>query len=315
MKQFIKSFLIFSSFALLIYVVLIILFGQFAPQFFLKNLNYKRGGLGNMLTRLKEADTTKNVDILFLGSSHAYRSYDPRMFKDKGYRIFALGSSAQTPLQTNLLVKKYLSSMNPKFVVLDVYPFIFENDGTESTLDLVSNTKIDKNTLQLAFDINSIKVYNTIIYGEYRQLFGLNKKIKEPTVSKNDTYIPGGFIQSYAAYKAPRRMADVTIKINEKQMKAFDEITAILQARKIPFILVQTPITKKRYNAFLNNNAMDSIFSKKGPYYNFNHQLKFADSLFIDDNHLNQKGVDIFDKVLIDVLSSKIDNPNITPNK
>ena len=82
-----------------------------------------------MFTRLKEVKTVKNVDILFLGSSHTYRGFDTSIFHDCGYSAFNLGSSSQTPIQTLTLANRYLKQLNPKLVVLEVYPGNFTGDG------------------------------------------------------------------------------------------------------------------------------------------------------------------------------------------
>ena len=79
----------------------------------------------------------KNVDVLFLGSSHAYRGFDPRIFRKRGYSSFNLGSSAQTPSQTKVWLKRYLKHLNPKIVIYEVYPGTFSSDGIEASLDLV----------------------------------------------------------------------------------------------------------------------------------------------------------------------------------
>jgi len=77
------------------------------------------------------------VDILFLGSSHSYRGFNPQYFS--GYKTFNLGSSAQTPIQTNLLLKRYLHQLNPKTIVYEVYPISLSIDGVESSSDIIAN--------------------------------------------------------------------------------------------------------------------------------------------------------------------------------
>ena len=52
-----------------------------------------------MYLRKIDADTTINIDVLVLGSSHAYRGFDPRIFKKAGIKLFNFGSSGQTLLQ------------------------------------------------------------------------------------------------------------------------------------------------------------------------------------------------------------------------
>src|SRR5690606_34946967 len=105
------------------------------------NLNYRIGSHGHLFSRLSEADTIQNVDILIIGSSHAYRGYDVRLFGSNGSKVFNLGSSAQTPIQTEYLVNKYINDFKPKFIVFDIYPKVLCIDGVESTMDLLSNVK------------------------------------------------------------------------------------------------------------------------------------------------------------------------------
>ena len=69
--------------------------------------------------------------------------------------------------------------------------------------------------------------------------------------------------------------------------------------------MIQAPITKKKYKSFLNNKEVDSIFNSKGKYFNFNELLKLNDSLFVDDNHLNQYGVDLFNEKLFNSINFK----------
>ena len=59
-----------------------------------------------------EIDTIKNVDIIFLGSSHAYRAFDPDIFQNHGFSSFNLGSSSQSPLNSYFLMKKYIQKCN-----------------------------------------------------------------------------------------------------------------------------------------------------------------------------------------------------------
>ena len=46
----------------------------------------------------QEVRRHEDVDIVFVGSSHAYRSFDPRFFAREGLTTFNIGTRAQTPL-------------------------------------------------------------------------------------------------------------------------------------------------------------------------------------------------------------------------
>ena len=72
--------------------------------------------------RFNEVRLYENLDILFIGSSHAYRTFDPRFFNSMGLRTFNLGSTAQTPLNTYYLLKIYAKSLNPiAFVIRHLF--------------------------------------------------------------------------------------------------------------------------------------------------------------------------------------------------
>ena len=100
MRAFLTSLLLFALFAAFFYMAALLVL----PSFIKQNVNYKKGAPGYLYSRIKEIRTAKNTDLLFLGSSKAYRGFDPRIFEAAGYRSFNLGSSNQTPIQTYLLV-------------------------------------------------------------------------------------------------------------------------------------------------------------------------------------------------------------------
>src|SRR5690554_458534 len=107
MKRFCITLLVFFVFSFFLYVILLYTMGTFAPAIATPNI-LNKDIVGHTETRLKEVKSFGDVDILFLGSSHAYRGFDTRIFKKAGFRSFNLGTSAQTPLQTQILLRRYL---------------------------------------------------------------------------------------------------------------------------------------------------------------------------------------------------------------
>lgn len=260
-----------------------------------------------MFSRLKEARNVKDVDVLVLGTSHAYRGYDTRIFAQAGYRTFNFGSSIQTALQTELLLERYLDSIRPKRVIFDVNPLIFGNDGSESAADVISNDRIDWRTVEMAVKVNKFKVYNTLLFGIYRQLTGFNSHIEESRVFAHDHYIPGGFVETRLdRNRSPRkRLQPAAYKFSENQLEAFDRILKMLKDRKIPFVLAQAPIAEVLYRSKTNNAYVDSLISAKGRYYNFNGKLQLDYTLdFFDNDHLSQRGVEKFNAALIATLKA-----------
>jgi len=300
-KEFIKSLFAFIPFAFGIYVVLVCLWGDWAPDFLKKNLNYRVGSYGHMFTRIAEVKQTKDVDLLFLGSSHTYRGFDTRIFKQAGYNAFNLGSSSQTPIQTKILLERYLTTLNPDTVIYEVYPGTFSSDGVESSLDLIANDNNDLATLKMAFKINHIKTYNTLIYGFYRDIFNKNASFSEPTAKDGDQYVSGGYVEKNMSYYKPATPVPNKWRLETQQLRIFEDILDLLKAKNIPVILVQAPVTASEYAAYANNDEVDKILSSYGVYYNFNGLPALNDSLhFYDAHHLNQAGVEIFNRELIE---------------
>lgn len=298
-KNFIGTLLKFSPVAVIIYLLLLVVWGDFMPEMFKKNLNYSIAGPGHTLTRLKEAHTAKDVDLLIIGSSHAYRGFDTRIFQQAGYnKVFNLGTSAQTPMQTKVLLERFIDEMKPKQVIYEVYPLTFSLDGVESALDVISNDANDTYSWNMAVDMGSIKVLNTILYSCYRQELG--DKVSEPGHRGSDTYIPGGYIEKEMAHYTPQKQEPKTHELRESQEDAFKDIIQMFKDRKINYILVNAPVAPSLYQSYQNNSKFDSIMKTYGPYYNFNQIMRLNDTEhFNDADHLNQAGVRLFNEKLL----------------
>ncbi len=305
MKKFISRFLVFSILSGFVYVILVFVTELFLPTSLTPNINYFLGGNGHMNTRIKELNTTDKKDLIFLGSSHAYRGFDIRNFRKKNVEAFNLGSSNQSHLQTQVLLKRYLTQLEPKLVVYEVYPGPLSNEGVESSLDLLSNSAPDWNSVQLIAKQKHLKVFNTGIYAGLRHSLGLDDDFNEPLERKNSTYIPGGFVERELAFHASEEFEEQEWKINEDQFQAFEENIELIKNAGADVLLVYAPITPKRYRSYTNQAYLDSIYSSKALYLNFNEIVQLDDSLhFYDSHHLNQHGVQIFNEKLIEVLDT-----------
>jgi len=257
-----------------------------------------------MYSRLEEIKNIRDIDILFLGASHAYRGFDVRKYQDEGYSCFNLGSSSQTPIQTEILLKRYFDQLNPKLIVYDVYPSIFASDGVESTNDLISNGDFNKEIVNLALSQKSIKIVNSLTYALFDK-FILKENYIEPRVKGEDTYIDGGFVLKKLKYNNKRKyLKEYDYKFKSYQLEAFSNILNFIEQQRTEALLVQIPSTSYRYKAYADNEMFDSMMnSSNSEYLNYNLTLTLDDSLnFYDDSHLNILGSEIFnEKLLVDI--------------
>lgn len=306
LKKFIGTLLKFIPVAALLYLVLLCFWGELMPDFLKKNLSYRTPSPGFVKTRLEEVKTVKDVDVLILGSSHAYRGFDTRFFEAAGYKAFNLGTSAQTPAQTKMLLNRYLDRLNPKLVVYEVYPLTFSIDGVEASLDVIANDRNDWHSIEMAVASGHIKTLNTLVYGLYRDLAGRNQNVKEPKQVKGDTYIPGGYVERASTAPAHKPYKAQKWNLDAGQFESFEEILAMLKERNIEVVLVNAPTSPSLYQSYTNNAEFDSIMTGYGKYYNFNEMLKLDDTQhFYDDNHLNKAGVQVFNEKLLETALPK----------
>lgn len=294
----------FALFCTSVYAVSIVTIGLLKPTGLGPNFTFPLAGYGHLLSRIQEADQKQDVDVIVLGSSHAYRGFDPRIFKEEGLTMFNLGSSSQTIIQSEYLLQRYLDSMKPKMVVLEVYTPLLESDGVECNLDLLANDGLNPATVQLSVQHPNLKILNAMIYSGFRRLFHLNDGLVQPAREGSDTYIPGGYVQKDLFTNTKFNSSPPKkIHINPKQWNSLDHIAQLLHKKNISLMLVMAPVTSLDYAAIANQQEIENKLSKLGVYWNFNRIMELNDSLhFYDQHHLNQKGVELFNRLFIDEL-------------
>lgn len=299
MKKLITSISKFIPIALLSYVIFIFIVANFLPYPWRKNL--QMGGTDeNSFTsmRLHELDEIENVDILILGSSHVYCGIDPRIFRKQGLNIFALGTSAQTPIITKFLLDRYLFEVNPKQIIIDLSPGSFKPDHRDRMAEVIIKDWTGIDSWLWAFKINNLNIYNTLINKSLKELFGI--KEKHLRTSNNGEYISGGYVQrklvSFNGNDVPTQQFEVA----QNQIKALQQITAHLDELNIKYSFIQIPISDKERQSIKNYNEIDSLIGTFGRYNNYNNILNLEDTIhFQDSHHLNQLGVNEFNPVLI----------------
>jgi len=301
--QLFRKLLLFFLVASILYVLLVCVWGTFLSTRYAKNVDVS---LTNSYLRFQDAKSTEAVDLVFTGSSHAYRGFDTRIFKKAGFTSFNLGSSSQTPIQSELLLRRYVGNLQPKMVVLEVYPNTFTMDGVESSLDILSNNP-DIDYFGLTSKHRHVRVLNTAIFSMFRKYvigFPAAASIKLP---KQDNYVDGGYVERKISHYKPRSTnKPLSLDYNESQFINLERTIAFLESQDIKVIMVTAPIAPTVYNRYTNLDVFDKRMLEYGDYFNFNERLKLDDSLhFFDSHHLNQHGVIEFNRDLINLLNEK----------
>lgn len=305
MKAFLRKFILFLLLVPVVWILGLFAYVKVIPGFMQTNVRVNFYRNFNTYT-FKDIDTVKNVDILVAGPSSGFRSFDPRIFGQAGARTFIMGSSAQSPVQTEYLVNKYLDKIKPKMFVYVIDMQSFSSDGAEGWLFLMNNiTHYDGGFLKNVMETKNLILLNTLTYNMVAGLFSK----PEPAKYDFESYVSNGFVQ----YNTPYRDTSVfsvtyskaKCEFGDNQKLAFERIINAVKERNIPIVFVQTPIAHQFFDRVSNPDEFDKyIQSHSGIHYINCNYSNFTDHEMWDVIHMNQSGVDKFDHLLIDSFTS-----------
>lgn len=303
-----RKLLLFGLLTALLYPFLLLGLSAVLPARFVGNVRYPLGGYGHMHSRIREMEGHAPVDVLFIGSSHAYRGFDPRIWQKRGLSAFNLGSSAQTPLQSELLLEHALPILRPRLVIFEVHPGPFRDPGVESAVDLIANRPIDGASARMALRMRDAIVFNTLCYGMLRQASGLDAAFQEPAAKKEDLYVGDGFVQRLKGGFHPEgKLRPESTEPLPQQWSAFQRILAQLGEDGYPVILVEAPMSQWMYaNAYRDHDRFAQRMSSSGRYIDMNGKVSLEDEAhFFTQGHLDQAGVELFNEALLDTLAGR----------
>lgn len=255
-------------------------------------LNWKGG---ESYQTFQEFDPTHKYDAIILGSSHAYRGYDPRIFADHGYDVHNLGTSGQSVMNSYFVAKNYITPQNTKLVIFDVFKAPFKGDGLESTADLSQNIPSHTAAVQMGMGLRDIRVINML---SLRFLLSSS----EPLYI-DSSYVGGGFSEKTDSVSKDITYGKKKFEANPKQLRYFKRLLAYFQEAGIPVVLVNHPGPKAAsttQHAQFRHLLCPIVqeFDVEVLDYSYAHQLDDRHHFF-DHNHLNQAGVDEFNPRLI----------------
>jgi hypothetical protein len=307
MRAFLLRCIAFAAFAAPVALVLLIFWGEVMPVRLRPNLLHPEQVYGFLHTRLREADASGPVDVLFLGSSKAYRGFDPRIWEARGIRALNLGSTGQTPLQYALLLDRYLDRLQPKLVIVEVDPLPLTDQGLESALDFFANGPVDPSAVRMAWRIGHLKAWNGLVFAAWRQWSGRRRAEAEPARQGPDTYVGGGYVQhDPERFRSTGALPPVAFAPRTAQLEALHEALRRLDAAGIPFVLVTAPITDAFARSWAGTERMDALLAPGGMHLRMQDAAAYIDTVhFYDRGHLNQDGVERFNRALLDSLERR----------
>lgn len=284
----------------------------------------------------------ENIDVLFLGSSHCYHSFDP-ILADELLQVntFNAGTATQNLDGSLVLLKEVNKSHDISKVILELYytigyePLYKERTDMTSTYVISDYLKPSINKYEYLYNASSEEHYMNSIFRARRYWYNLtdadkmleiiqNKsaskykeyKIDDATLYKGKGYFPvnekledGSFL-----FYHHREPIDIN-SISKDWIASLLEIIEYCENNEIELILMSAPMPIytiadiKNYDVYVE--FVNELASMRGlEYYDFNlckeEYFPVTISNFYDDDHLNEDGAELLTTLACELLSGKI---------
>lgn len=312
MQHFIKKISVFIILLIPGYLFCLILFTAGPLNNWIPNVRNFTGGYGHSLVRFREAADYQEYDLVFIGSSRVYRGFDPRVFERYGLSIFNLGSPAQTSFNTYYLAKKYIDRIHASLFVMEVSS-LADNSPDESSIDLISNLPFSREMFEMGMKTirgKQIRTVNSILAAYLRRIFTPLNKARQRYDPENK-YISRGYVETCRMRNVRDRLNMIGPRQKNIEMSSFREILELFREHKKPLLLILVPLSKKLKENTSNYKEFVEAVRKETRRYgysfiDFNEKWSFKkmelDDLvdFYDGSHLNQKGVEKFNRFMIE---------------
>ena len=299
MKLIVRNSLKVLLAACVIYVGVIFIFSNVQlidrrmSSFFIPNMQ-RNGGQEMQMMRDLTSNQTK-YDAIVLGSSHAYRGYDPRIFEQSGISLFNAGTSAQNAKGSWVLYNEYLKDRTDVFI-LDIYDPVFELEGTESNMRLIQNVPTNEAAVSLVQQEWKMYTVNALAV----RIASLNPIDEAP----NNDYIKNGFCEKKGILYAVEPLNDSVFDANEEMFVAFEKMVKQMQADGKRMVLCSHPLPaspglRNYHDEFLSR--FNPLIQRLGlQYIDLTYYTEgFGINEFADLSHLNQQGVELYNRLLI----------------
>ena len=291
------------------HVVLICLGANASPalqKFIRKHSNVPVGlGRKHVALRFDELHGVSDIDILFIGSSHCLRTFDPRYFEDRGIHAFNLGTDNQTPLNTYYILRRYLTQLNPQLVVLEVAWGALTIKGVEGTVMITANHGPNWDTLRMALATRHPVAVNAQLARQFEKALGRTTEIR---MNPNEVYVSGGFVERWDSNSDKARSKGNWL-VNNEQFRYLSRILTLLREHDVKALLVWAPVTNAYRERAANledirRRLVDFSDTHNVEFIDLNNRVPLDDHLdFFNSDHLNQRGVDKLMPVFTGLLS------------
>lgn len=279
-----------------------------------------------------------SLDIVFLGSSHSYCTFDPEIIDSRlGTSSYQLGMPLQHMDSTYYTMREVLNYQKPKLAVVEVY-WDMMDDEFELTqagylFQVMKNKELEKQYISEVFPLSEKLKYNNAALRYQADYFAYRtSELKKSVEAKYNVAMPQTQKQqgsekyrskgyTMCDYKMLPDEFDKTNqfknldgnkwKINDTQVKYLKKLTKLCRDNGTDVIFVTAPVANVSMDYIKNygqiHNTVQNIADEMNvPYLDYNYvngeNNLLTNDNFRDDAHLNHSGVTIVDNNFADWL-------------
>ena len=238
------------------------------------------------------------AEILILGNSRGYRSFNENLFTKKTKNYSLIGSST---LINEIIISDYLDIYNnpPKIIILEVTNVLSENEAIKEFRVFGYKSKRVANLLK--------KKYPKIFYwGKLTNLFQFNNKTFLNGIQK--IFIPyeykplQGFINNVNPNKIEKNTFNKSNDLINDNIQSLNKIINLCDEKNIDLYLVIAPFYPKRLKVEDNEFRLwlekTKISINGFPITDFSKNIK-NEKYFFDWKHINEDGIKIFHQLFV----------------
>lgn len=305
-------------------IIAILLLFILALSLLCSALSFKDGD-GIMGIKYLYKQKNNSVDVLVLGSSHAFENVNTGVLYDSyGMAAYVLAGSMQPYWNTYYYLKEALKTQNPKLIILDAFAStqdseygdnvrIIKNDfGIRNIFARYKSLKVSAPEDKFYDYLFSYRIWHS----RYTELDSSNfpRYYKRPF-----WYYYKGFGINFATSSLSRPDPDrITSEtpLLPKTEEYYRKIIELCKQENIPILIVKSPCLLDE-NSMKKYNMSKKIADEYGvPFINFN-SSKYYNSMkldfskdFADEGHLNYMGNVKYTKALADEIKKRFDVPD-----
>ena len=216
-----------------------------------------------------------SVDVLSIGSSHAYYGYSPNeMWGCGGMTSYMLGSPAQTVPMSYYLLKEALKYQSPKIVLMETYNFHYSDFYTSEAnlrtafdgVPLFENGKLNQNKVDLiqtalAGESWQKKMTYYIPFSKYHSRW--SKLSDRDYFPEKGYYLKGGRITFHTeSFGTPPEIELKDGKLADLSLEYFQKIVDLCRKNNIQLVMYATPVACEDEGKYTKLERMNESLRK-----------------------------------------------------